>query len=205
MATKSQSANTKSSSLTKKNPLETLGEFSGSVAKQTVSEFGKISTGIFDKFFGVDEENVTEENPYQHQDKTISPKKKIEASVFNFSNYHEQVTITREVQALQEEVKKLTKEIKAVVGSGTSDLVKDAGKLSIEPISEKPGIYHERFLQFILNLLKTLRAKVGESRTWLQAFVTKKKKRGSAFLTRRKEKGSLYDQSMELNTARSVQ
>ncbi|MFN3393664.1 MAG: DUF5660 family protein, partial [Candidatus Thermochlorobacter sp.] len=34
------------------------------------------------------------------------------------------------------------------------------------------------FLEVVLNILRALRAKVGESKTWLQAMMSKKKKRG---------------------------
>ncbi|MCX7956044.1 MAG: DUF5660 domain-containing protein, partial [Patescibacteria group bacterium] len=75
----------------------------------------------------------------------------------------------------------------------------------VNEISEKPGIYHVRFLEIVLNLLKALRAKVGESSSWLQAMITRKKKRSSLFSGRAKKMVTQYSLSQELQTTRSVQ
>jgi hypothetical protein len=72
-------------------------------------------------------------------------------------------------------------------------------------LPEKPGIYHVRFLEIIVNVLRALRAKINESSTWMQALTSKKKKRGSLFAVRAKKKGTQYSLSQELSSARSVQ
>ena len=89
--------------------------------------------------------------------------------------------------------------------SGLMNEVKDVEKLTLNSLPEKPGIYHIRFLEIVLNLVRHLRAKVGESRTWMEALVSKKKKRGSLFAARSKKSGTQYSLSQELQNARSVQ
>lgn len=200
MTTKNQIFGKKSPSLTKKNTVETLGNLGSSVVKQTASEMGKIGTGIFDQLFGNYEQNSGSDTTYS-QEQRPAPRKKIEGNLFNFSNYREKEVIPREIQVLTEEIKKTL----TVVKKEGSEVVKAAEKLTAEPLSEKPGIYHERFLQIILSLLRTLRQQIGESKTWLQAMVSKKKKRGSLFAARSKEKGTQYSLSQELTTARAVQ
>ncbi|MDO9027792.1 MAG: DUF5660 domain-containing protein, partial [Candidatus Roizmanbacteria bacterium] len=83
--------------------------------------------------------------------------------------------------------------------------IRDVEKLTINDLPEKPGIYHIRFLELVLSILRTLRAKVGESKTWLQALMSKKKKRGSLFVVRSKKQGTQYSLSQELQSSRSVQ
>ena len=89
--------------------------------------------------------------------------------------------------------------------SALASEVKDVEKLTVSELPEKPGIYHVRFLEIVLNVIKHLRAKVGESKTWLEALVSKKKKRGSLFAARSKKQGTQYSLSQELTSARSVQ
>ena len=47
--------------------------------------------------------------------------------------------------------------------------------------------------------------KTGESRTWMQALMSKKAKRGSAFAARSKKQGTAYSMSQELSNSRNVQ
>lgn len=202
MYTKTQNTNKKPVFI-KKNNAEMASESGGNMVKNTASEIGKIGTGIFDQLFGGAESGEYqkgEAGSYSREHQAPSVKKR-EFSVFNFNQYREKEVVTREIKNLTEEIKSTVVALK----QETSELVKDAEKLSIETVSENPGIYHERFLQFILSLLRNLRAKVGESRTWMQALMSKKKKRGSLFAARSKSKGTQYSLSQELQNARSVQ
>ncbi|MEI6327152.1 MAG: DUF5660 family protein [Candidatus Roizmanbacteria bacterium] len=70
--------------------------------------------------------------------------------------------------------------------------------------SEKKGIYYVRFMELMLEVLKTLGAKVSESNTWLEAMISKKKKRGSLFASQSKNHGTQYSMSQELSIARST-
>ena len=83
--------------------------------------------------------------------------------------------------------------------------VSDVQKLTVEQLPQKPGIYHIRFLEIILNILRHLKEKIGESKTWLNALLTRKKKRGSLFLARSKKMGTQYSLSHELQVSRAIQ
>ena len=136
-------------------------------------------------------------------EKTKLPQRK-EFTLFNYTQYYEQEVVAKRIKELIELIKQ---EIELIKQSNKSLLaeVKDVERLTTETMSEKPGVYHVRFLEAIFSILKNVRKKVGESKTWLEALMTKKKKRGSLFALRSKKMGSLYSLSQELQTARSVQ
>lgn len=161
----------------------------------------------FDNFFGnyePDYQNSEEKFwPSRETKKPPAPQRK-EFSLFNYQHYYEREIVKKEIKQLTEEIRKEIEFIKKA-DSALLQEVKDVQRLTLESLPEKPGIYHLRFFEIILKILKTLRAKIGESRTWLQAMVSKRKKRGSLFMVRSKKKGTLYSLSQELQSARSVQ
>ncbi len=197
MYVKTQNTVKKPHSLTEKNTVESLNDFGTSLVNG--------ATDVFDQMFGnvSNPDRMTDKEAiwYNQQEQQKPVGRKVEKSIFNFRNYHEKEIVTREIQALTNEIKKAV----VVVKHESSELIKDAEKLSIEGVSENPGVYHQRFLEVILNLLQALRAKIGESRTWMQAMISKKKKRGSLFVARTKEKGTQYSLSDEQKITRSVQ
>lgn len=77
-------------------------------------------------------------------------------------------------------------------------------KLMLES-GEKKGLYQIRFMELMLELLRTLSLQVSESNTWLEAMISKKKKRGSLFGARSKNQGTQYSMSQELSLTRAVQ
>lgn len=149
-----------------------------------------------------------ETNQYQEKkpyvEKKATPSQRKEFTLFSYSQYYEQEIVKKRIKELVDLIKQ---EIELIKQSNRALLteVKDVEQLATNTVSEKPGIYHVRFLEIILSLLKNLRKKVGESKTWLEALITKKKKRGSLFLARSKKMGTSYSLSQELQTARSVQ
>lgn len=190
------------------NPVESIKDLGQSVVKDTASQFKKIGTGIFDSFFS---NNYTPDNlsfgenlGFGQKAETAPSQPRKEFSLFNYQEYYEREIVKKQIKELTEQVKR---EIELLKKAGSSLLaeVKDIEKLSLESLPDKPGIYHIRFLELVLSILRTLRAKIGESRTWMQAMITKKKKRGSLFVTRAKKQGTQYSLSQELQSARSIQ
>lgn len=205
--TQTQNSKVKSQKYTEKNPLESLRDLGTSTAKGTVDAFGKIGGGMLDQFFdGTDNnENKDFENEVNFKKELDKAKgKKKEVKIFNYQEYYENTLIKKQIQELTEAIKKEIDMIKRADASLIND-IKDVENLTINGLPEKPGIYHIRFLELVLNILRTLRAKVGESKTWLQALMSKKKKRGSAFSVRSKKQGTQYSMSQELSNSRSVQ
>lgn len=202
------STNQKKSVPTYKNPLEAITDLGSSTVKNTAKAISDIGGGMFDQLLGrYNEENDDEKSKGLTSEQIIKEAKKQlkkENRVFSYQEYYETTLIKREIAQLTEMIRK---EIEAIKKSNASLLaeVKDVEKLAINELPEKPGIYHVRFLEIVLSLLRTLRAKVGESHTWLQAFISRKKKRGSLFAVRSKKQGTQYSLSQELQNTRSIQ
>lgn len=204
---KMQNTKVKSQNDPVKNPLESLRELGTSTAKNTANAFGKIGGGMLDQFFGGqnddEESNLSPEFNFK-KEANKGKSGKHEVKIFNYQEYYETTLIKRQIKELTEAIKKEIDMIKKADASLIND-VKDVENLTINGLPEKPGVYHIRFLELVLSILRTLRAKVGESKTWLQALMTKKKKRGSAFASRSKKQGTQYSMSQELSNSRSVQ
>lgn len=198
-----QSNKAKTQSAQNDNQVESLRDF----GKSTVNEFKKIGSGAFDQFFGTyntDNDYPESSIGWNNETKPSQTKQKREFKLFNYTEYYEKELIKRQIKELTEQIER---EIELIKKSNASLLneVRDVEKITIESLPEKPGIYHIRFLQIVLSILRTLRAKIGESKTWLQALISKKKKRGSLFLVRSKKQGTQYSLSQELSSARPVQ
>lgn len=187
-----------------KNPIETLSDLGSSTVKSAADEFKKIGSGMFDQFFGESPSDEKKSEYPQINQEGLKKSKKQEFKIFNYNEYYETEVIKRQIKELTELIKNEIAMIKKADNSLLNE-VTDIQKISLESLPTTPGIYHVRFLEIVLNILKTLRQKIGESRTWLQALVSKKKKRGSAFLIRSKKQGTSYSLSQELSNARSVQ
>ncbi len=196
-----------------KNPFEAISELSSSTVKSTVDSFKKMGSGIVNDLIGYhelddDDDDFEQGKPITKEkiDKKLKQLKKEnkKGNVFNFSEYRENVLIKRQIQELTEQVRREIELLKKTDKSMLSE-VRDVEKLAINDVPEKPGVYHIRFLEIVLSILRAVRAKVSESQTWLQALISKKKKRGSLFALRSKEKGTQYSLSQELSNARSVQ
>ena len=190
--------------------LESLKDFGTSTVKNVGSSFKDLGTGMLDQFFGGFEDDDNEElmgkefSPPSSKEQKASPKAKKEANIFSYNEYHESVLVKQEIRQLVEQIRKEIQYIRKADKSLLNE-VKDIEKIAIDSLPEKPGVYHVRFLEIILRTLQLLRQKMGESKTWMQALMSKKKKRGSLFAIRSKKAGTQYSLSQELSNARSVQ
>lgn len=145
---------------------------------------------------------------YQEDDRsadrpTEKPQRRKE-TVFNFREHYERENVQREIQQLMQQIRREIDEVKRADASLLQE-VKDIEKMTVEVLPAKPGVYHVRFLEIVLSFLRTIRSKIGESKSWLEAMMSKKKKRGSLFAVRSKKMGTQYSLSQELQSARSVQ
>ncbi len=186
-----------------KNPLETLRDLGSSTVKNTFDSVSSIGGGMLDQFFGTTEEDDNESFKSQALETKQKTGKK-DFKLFSYTEYSETTLIKQKIAELTDLIKKEIDYLKKD-NSALLNEVKDVEKLTLNDLPEKPGIYHVRFLEVVLNVIRHLRAKVGESRTWLDAMVSKKKKRGSLFSTRSKKSGTQYSLSQELQSARSIQ
>lgn len=179
------------------NTIETLKNVLDSPAKTT--------SGGLDQLFGNYEDNDSFEGLTWNKEvkKPVSQQRK-EFSIFSYQNYYETEIVKKQIKELSDQIKREIDLIKKA-DTALQQEVKEVENLTLEALPEKPGIYHIRFFEIVLSLLNTIRAKIGESRTWMQAMVSKRKKRGSLFAARSKKQGTQYSLSQELSSARSVQ
>jgi hypothetical protein len=199
------SLTSKKSAAWDQNTLESIKNIGSSSVKDSLSGIKNIGSNTLDQVFGnyYDLEDKFEQYGFAEAKKSV-PKQKVEFKIFNYQEHFEAKKIKQEIKQLHEliirEIEMLKRADKNLLNE-----VKDVQKVSIESLPNKPGVYHVRFLEVILGILRVVRAKVSESCTWLEALKTKKKKRGSLFAALSKKKGTQYSLSNELQTARSVQ
>lgn len=186
------------------NQKPTIKSKTSTLPKDTLESLRESYSSSFDQILGNYEPKFNQESSYSEEKKFASAQRKKEFKLFNYQEYYEKELLKKQVKELTELIKK---EIEAIKKADTTLLqqVADIQKIAVEQLPEKPGIYHIRFLEIVLRILQSLKAKIGESRTWLQALISRKKKRGSLFLARSKKQGTQYSLSQELQTARAVQ
>ena len=187
------------------NPIESLGDFSQSIGTNAVDSLRTMGSSMLEQLMGVThtESEKTEDISQKIEEKTKKNLKK-EANLFNYQSHHENVIVRDQIKNLLEQIKQEVQYIKKADASLLND-VRDIEKFTMDTLSEKPGIYHVKFLEIVLRILQSVRMKVGESRTWMQALMSKKQKRGSAFAARSKKQGTAYSMSQELSNSRNVQ
>jgi len=139
----------------------------------------------------------------QQKEQSSAPMRK-EFSLFSYQEYYERELVKKQIKELVEQIRKEIELIKKA-DKTLLNQVSEIEHIAVEQLPEKPGIYHVRFLEIVLRILQSLRQKIGESKTWLSAMISRKKKRGSLFLALSKKKGTQYSLSQELQIARSVQ
>ena len=196
-------SNQKSKSLNvNNNPVETLRNVGGGIADGIGSSMRDLGTGFFDQMLGVNtpDRSSHKESPSSKEHSSERSFSREQKNIWSFQQEQETRTIRSLVEQLKQEIKLLKQADSSLIQE-----VKDIEKITLESLPSKPGIYHIRFLELLISILKTVRAKISESRTWLMAFQSKKKKRGSAFSSLSKKKGTQFSLSQELSNARSIQ
>lgn len=193
---------------THSNPIETLKDVSSSIGVNTVDSLRNLGSGMLDQLMGISTPSeATSNNEELKQFEGHKEAKKVvkkEANLFNYQSHHENVIVRDQIKKLIEQIRQEVQYIKKADSSLMNE-VRDIEKFTLETLSEKPGIYHVKFLEIVLRILQSVRMKVGESRTWMSALMNKKKKRGSAFASRSKKQGTAYSMSQELSNSRSIQ
>jgi len=192
------------------NSVESLKDLGKNMAGNAVDSIKNLGTGMFDQLMGNFDDDKNQNNfneslynkPKAKESRAFPQRK--EFTLFNYQEYYESQIVRNQIKELSELIRK---EIAMLKKSNDALLneVSDIENIAIGQMVDKPGIYHVRFLEIVLSILRSFRAKVGESRTWMQVLMSKKKKRGSLFSSRSKKKGTQYSMSQELATARSVQ
>lgn len=182
--------NNRKDSLEKEKTLDSL--------KKVNNAFAKMEDGMFEQILnGEAFEGQTAKKQEQVQTRLEG------GNLFSFQKIEED----RQIAEIKELIKQIKEEVEMIkrADKALSAEVKDIEKVTFESLPEKSGIYHVRVLEVFLRVLQNIRLKIGESRTWMEAMMTKKAKRGSLFASRAQKKGTQYSLSQEISNARSVQ
>ncbi|MCR4263612.1 MAG: DUF5660 domain-containing protein [Candidatus Roizmanbacteria bacterium] len=111
--------------------------------------------------------------------------------LFSFAERRETLETTEQIKKLivmiKEEVKKIETQNKM--------MITETAKITVEQMPDKPGIYHIRFFEWLLNLLTDIRKRVTESASWLSIAQGKKAKKG--YWGMAKKKGTSFTLSGE--------
>jgi len=187
-----------------KDSFETFGDDFVAGAKNTVKDsFSDFNSQLFggnvppapDRMGNAD--NPFGREPFGGRMPEKKEPKRIRRSevVFNYLERQEQSRLNSEIQQLMREVKREVDLLK-VQNSG---LVADISKLTLNEVPKSAGIYHLRFMEFVIKLLQAIRKQVSEGRLWLQTGTAKRQARSFRALAKRK--GTQFSQSRELTQA----
>jgi len=182
----------------------TVSSLAKDTAKQTVDSFKDIGSGLFQQL--LNSESIKEKYPdarkgIEKEQKTAMNLER--GTIFSFRNIEEE----RQIEDIKQLIEAIRKEVEGIKRADSTLMqeVADIQKMTIDTLPERPGIYHVRFLEIVLKVLQSLRLKIGESSTWMDALKSKKAKRGSAFAANSKKKGTQYSMSQEHQASRNVQ
>jgi hypothetical protein len=206
MQTRNSVVNKRRDDFLEKSPVETFKGMGSSVASNvanTVLDIGKgIGGDLFDAIVGAKRDFEAASN----EQKTPSKEE-------NFTNFQRKVEFKtlynfqqeQEIRTIKELTKKIHEEIMALKRANTifTESLKDVEKVTLSSADFRAGIYHVRFLELVLELLKSVREKVSESSVWLSTVNGRKRKKGFGHLS--KSNGSSYSQSDEHKVTRNTQ
>ncbi len=117
-----------------------------------------------------------------------------------YETKREFIVFTAQERAVSQEIEAIRKELMAVIKA-----VKEVDfeiEKTVMAIPVKPGVYHVRFLERIKRILRLVREKLENSRTWLKLANTKRKQKHYWFLY--KKKGTSFGLSNERTVATQI-
>ncbi len=109
---------------------------------------------------------------YPFQSEAITPLKKSE-TIFSFKSKDKEQKIAQETQIILSQLKQ---QISLLEKSGKS-LGNEIAKIKVEQLPQKSSIYYLIFFEWLIGVVKQLRIKVEEGRSWLATFTKRQKKR----------------------------
>ena len=131
---------------------------------------------MLDQMFG--RNHTPSESTPNNFHKEKQPKRTYQEMVlFMYSERRQEVKLNNEMYEIKQILDTLKRQVKMLEKSEKA-LVSDISKLNIQQLPNKPGVYYVRFFEWLITIVRQLRAKVEEGRTWLQAMTAKKKKVG---------------------------
>ena len=173
----------------KTNPVEIVSELGKDVADQGIDLLKGVGQTAMEQI-GISPRKASRptEMTLGKQAQSIEIQtQKAEAKVANLeSQFHKNVVQNtqevynfnkqQEMQKMQALVQNLAVEVKNIQAQAAS-LSGDVRKVTVEQVPT-PDKYHLNFFEWVLAMLKDIKKDIVKSRTWLQAFNNKKKKKG---------------------------
>ncbi|GIW62670.1 MAG: hypothetical protein KatS3mg090_0496 [Patescibacteria group bacterium] len=216
----------KSQSQTYSSGIEQVKELAVDTVKQTANEFANIGGSIFFELLGLITPNTskTKETTEKQQatkktnveernllEQTKQPISRFENKVrlrpnegaihlFSAYEYHEKYEVPQRIQQILERIRQEIEAFRKTTDSINAE-VENIAKVTLNQREQKLGQYDISFFEFLLSLIRDLRQKAAESRSWLLLFKGKMQKRGSLFLPLKKKKKKSSVTSEDLITA----
>lgn len=142
------------------NPLETARDVDGSsILNSTID----VAQDIVGGFFG---QKKSKENFFS---KSTEKVKFVHEKTQLILYSKEQIVTQKKVNELLDALKSLSK--------ASSSLSIETQSILVTDKIVNPGVYHVNFLEFLIKIIKDATKKINESRFWLEAVKSKKKKR----------------------------
>ncbi len=88
-----------------------------------------------------------------------------------------QILVKKERQQTQAEIARVLQELK-LLATAVKSFEHEVAKVTLEAPPKNAGVYHKHFFEWLISMIRDMRKKVSESKTWLSVFQSKKKKRG---------------------------
>lgn len=156
--------------------IEQLRGVGGGVADSVKTDvIGGITSGIFNDLFApkTDNLNSNQETVFQpeaenYSKPVVSEFRKPEVVLFSAQD----ANLNREVEMVRAELKKTILELKEL----NSAVLEVEKTVALAPV--KAGRYHISFFARLRTILKLFRQQISESRVWLEASFSRKKKKG---------------------------
>ena len=152
---------------------EHLADSFGSETKQFAQQIGASARDALFGDFGTNGNSETFDQNSLETDRT-KKEKTPEVSLFSYKEYRMSADVNQEIRQLISDIRR---EIMALEREHKG-MLSDAAKITVEALPEKPGIYHIRFLEWVLRTIRDLRKKVSESATWFSMLSGKRGKMG---------------------------
>lgn len=111
-------------------------------------------------------------------------------------------TVKEHEQKIYQETNMVLQRLKeqvTILEKSNKGLVAEMSKVKVQQVPEKSGIYYIRFLEWLLTVVRQMRMKVEDGRTWLASFTQKKKKMG--YWKMYKKHGTTFGLSQERSLA----
>lgn len=183
------------------NLLEALGSVPSSVGSNTVAEFSKIGGDIVTALIGgipkSGELRPNQEINFSH-DQTFE--KPTEQPRIEFRPAQPSVDTSRVEAETRQQIEAVRAELKALISS-LKNLHQEVQSAVTEEVVN-PGVYHINFYDQLRMFIRVLREQIEDSRTWLAASSSRKKKLG--YWGMYKKHGTTFGLSSERTLATSA-